>query len=79
MKQFLILLLLALAAPLLVATSRGADPAGPAEYKRVLDLAKAVQAQQLVIAENQGKIDNKIVAIMEQIRLARIYSSRTGK
>ena len=37
------------------------------------------QGQQKTIAENQGKIDEKLVTIAEALRLARIYSSRGGK
>ncbi|HEX5177165.1 MAG TPA: hypothetical protein VFV83_09065 [Chthoniobacteraceae bacterium] len=37
-----------------------------------------VAAQQIVIAENQTKIDDKLAAVAEEIRLARIYSGRGG-
>ena len=42
-------------------------------------LAKEVQVQQTAIAENQTKIDAKLVTIAEALRLARIYASRVGK
>jgi hypothetical protein len=42
-------------------------------------LIKEVQAQQVVIADNQAKIDAKLVALAEAIRVARIYSSRGGR
>jgi len=37
-----------------------------------------VAAQQIVIAENHTKIDEKLAAVAEEIRLARIYSGRGG-
>ena len=48
------------------------------EQKQLLALVKEVQAQQAAIAENQTKIDAKLTAIAEALRLARIYSSRSG-
>ena len=39
---------------------------------------KEVQVQQTTIAANQVKIDEKIAAVAEAIRVARIYSSRSG-
>ena len=47
--------------------------------QKLLTLVKEVQGQQKTIAENQGKIDEKLVTIAEAVRLARIYSSRGGK
>ena len=47
--------------------------------KTVEALIKEVQAQQVVIAENQAKIDAKLVTLAEAIRVARIYSSRGGR
>jgi uncharacterized coiled-coil protein SlyX len=46
------------------------------EQQQVATLAKEVQAQQATIADNQAKIDAKIVAIAEALRQARIYSTR---
>jgi hypothetical protein len=37
-----------------------------------------VTAQQVVLAENQTKMDVKLAAIGENLRLARIYSGRVG-
>jgi len=42
-------------------------------------LLKEVQAQQLVIADNQTKIDAKLAVVAEAIRVARIYGSRGGR
>ena len=51
----------------------------PKEDQQVAALAKEVQAQQATIAENQAKIDAKLVTIAEALRLAKIYASRVGK
>lgn len=48
------------------------------EQQQLLALTKEVQSQQAAIAENQTKIDAKMAAIAEALRLARIYSSRSG-
>ncbi|MGC3988246.1 MAG: hypothetical protein QM796_00910 [Chthoniobacteraceae bacterium] len=37
-----------------------------------------VQAQQKLISDNQTAIDTKLAAVQEQIRVARIYVSRSG-
>ncbi len=43
-----------------------------------LAIIKEIQAQQAAIAENQAKIDAKLVTVGEAVRVARIYSSRGG-
>ena len=48
------------------------------EQQQILALAKELQAQQAAIAENQTKIDAKLVTIAEALRIAKIYSSRSG-
>jgi hypothetical protein len=63
----------------LFATSIGAQSNPPEDPKRVEALIKEVQAQQVVIADNQAKIDAKLVTLAEAIRVARIYSSRGGR
>lgn len=63
----------------LFATSIGAQSNAPEDPKQVEALIKEVQAQQVVIAENQAKIDAKLVTLAEAIRVARIYSSRGGR
>src|SRR6185295_11573535 len=42
-------------------------------------LIKDVQAQQAEMAENQAKIEEKLAALTETIREARIFSSRGGR
>ena len=42
-------------------------------------LVKEVRAQQVAMAANQVKIDEKLATLAESIRVARIYSSRGGR
>ena len=56
---------------------RAAEPSK--EEQQVAAVAKEVQAQQTTIAENQTKIDAKLVTIAEALRLAKIYASRAGR
>jgi hypothetical protein len=62
-------------------SSAAAEPSKESvrEQQQVVALAKEVQAQQAMIADNQTKIDAKMTTIAEALRLARIYSSRGGK
>ena len=61
--------------------ARAAEPSKELEreQQQVVALAKEVQAQQATIADNQTKIDAKLVTIAEALRLAKIYASRAGK
>jgi hypothetical protein len=58
--------------------ARAAEPAKDLErdQQQVAALAKEVQAQQVMIADNQKKIDEKLVSIAEALRQAKIYSTR---
>jgi hypothetical protein len=49
-----------------------------AEVQSINILLAEINAQQTVIAENHTKIDDKLAAVAEEIRLARIYSGRSG-
>jgi len=40
------------------------------------NLLKDVSAQQVAITENQAKIDEKIAALAEDVRLARAFTAR---
>jgi hypothetical protein len=65
----------------LVAADKETDPLpGPAdaEVQALNALFAEVAAQQVVIAENQTKIDDKLAAVGEEIRQARIYTGRGG-
>ena len=50
-----------------------------AEQQQILAVIKEIQTQQATIAENRAKIDEKLAAVAEAIRVARIYSSRGGR
>jgi hypothetical protein len=50
-----------------------------AEQQQILAVMKEIQTQQATIAENRAKIDEKLAAVAEAIRVARIYSSRGGR
>jgi hypothetical protein len=49
-----------------------------AETMALNALLTEITAQQTVIAENHLKIDDKLAAVGEEIRLARIYAARGG-
>jgi ABC-type transporter MlaC component len=74
MKNFSALILICLFASGLSA----AEPAKEADraQQQLAALMKEVQGQQDAIAANQKKIDEKIAAIGEAIRLAKIYAGR---
>ena len=74
MKRILILTSLLLAT---MSDANSAEPSSPQD-QQVLLAVKEVQAQQAAIAENQAKIDQKLAAAMEAVRVARIYSSRSA-
>jgi hypothetical protein len=78
--KFLPTLIVALQIALL-GTATAAEPSKESEreQQQVAALAKEVQAQQVALAENQTKIDAKIVTVAEAIRLAKIYASRGGR
>ena len=59
----------------LMATANAAEaPVDP----QMTALVKELQAQQALIAENQKQIEAKLVVVAEAVRVARIYSSRSG-
>ena len=61
---------------LVAAPAAEAPGASQQEVEQVLAVVKEVQIQQASIAENQTKIDEKLAAIAENMRVARIYSTR---
>lgn len=74
MKKLMILSVLAL-----FATPIGAQSPAYNDPKQLEALMKEVQAQQVQIAANQAKIDAKLVALAEAIRVARIFAGRGGR
>jgi hypothetical protein len=58
------------------AAALAADSPSDRDQQQLATLAKEIQVQQTAIAENQKKIDEKMAAIAEALRLARIYAGR---
>ncbi len=71
-----ILLALLLPATLMVMSFSGAQTPDANQKQRLLALIKEVQTQQAQLTENQAKIEEKLAAVTETIRSARIYSKR---
>ncbi len=77
MKQIAIAVLAALA---FAAPSNAQAPNAQAQQdQQIVALVREVQAQQTAIADNQTKIEAKLAAVAEALRVARIYSSRSGQ
>ncbi len=74
MKKLMFLGALALFAGMI-----GAQSPDTNDEKELKALLNEVQAQQIQIAENQARIDSKLVTLGEAIRVAKIYSSRGGR
>ena len=51
-------------------------PADTNQEPRLLALIREVQSQQAQLAENQAKIEEKLAAVSESVRTARIYAKR---
>lgn len=60
----------------LLMTAGAADAPSSSEQQQLIAAIKEVQAQQRAIAENQAKIEAKLTAMAESLRMARIYSLR---
>jgi hypothetical protein len=59
------------------ASALAADPSKEsAEQQQIAAMAKEVQAQQATIIANQAKIDEKLAAVAEAMRQAKIYAGR---
>jgi len=71
-----IFLALLLSATLMVMSFSGAQTPDANQEQRLLALIKEVQTQQAQLTENQAKIEEKLAAVTETIRAARIYSKR---
>lgn len=56
-----------------------AVPATAQQDQQIIAVAKELQAQQALIAENHAKIEAKLAAVAEAVRVARIYTSRSGQ
>ena len=77
MKQIATALFAAVA---VTASSHAQAPTSPAQQdQQILAAVREIQTQQAAIAENQAKIEAKLAAIAEAVRVGRIYSSRSGQ
>ena len=63
---------------ILIASHAAEAPGLSPQEQQLFAIVKEVQAQQLAIAENQAKIEEKLATIAESLRMARIYSLRGG-
>ena len=77
MKRLPVLAALCSLSFLVTASAAEAPTAIQEEVEQVLAVAKAVQAQQTAMAENQTKIDEKLAAVAENVRVARLYATRS--
>jgi outer membrane PBP1 activator LpoA protein len=73
--------LFAFLVPCLLACAIAAQSAEPPkesdrDLQQIAALTKEVQSQQTAIAENQTKINEKLAAVAEAIRQAKIYAGR---
>lgn len=75
MKNFIIIFALFLGSTGAV----GALEPVPVPDPQLASIIKEIQAQQAALAENQAKIDEKLVSVAEAVRVARIYASRSGR
>jgi hypothetical protein len=62
----------------------GAAPAAPAsqpnpDEARIQQLLEEIAGQQKALADNQTKLDEKVAAVAEEVRVARIFAGRAGK
>lgn len=72
-----------IAAAIILACAASTEAQAPAanaqQDQQIVAIVRELQAQQALIAENQTKIEAKIAALAEALRVARIYSSRSGQ
>lgn len=54
------------------------NPSTPPSDAGITAVIQEIQTQQKTLAENQAKIDEKLAAITEEIRLARLFVARGG-
>jgi hypothetical protein len=64
---------------ILVSAAPAQSPQRNLAQEELNALIKEVRAQQIAVAANQAKINEKLATLAESIRIARIYSSRGGR
>lgn len=65
-------------APLSSNSSTAQTAPGAIDQQQLARAIKDLQEQQAAIAQNQGKIEEKLAAVGEAVRQARIFASRGG-
>lgn len=68
-----------LAAAVLLPRESAGQAQADAEAAQVQQVLAELTAQQKIITENQAKIDEKVAAVAEEVRVARIFAGRAGK
>ena len=61
---------------LLVVSASFAQTPNPNDEAKLLALVREVQTQQTQLADNQAKIEEKLAAVTEIVKDARLYSKR---
>jgi hypothetical protein len=56
-----------------------AEPAATPQDQQIITLVKALQAQNLAMAQNQSAIEAKIAAVGETVRQARVFTTGRGR
>ncbi|MFL6528342.1 MAG: hypothetical protein ACJ8IQ_09605 [Chthoniobacterales bacterium] len=69
---------LLLLAPLSSSSVAQNPPAASNEQQQIARAVRELQEQQMAIAQNQTKMEEKVAAIEEAMRQARIFASRAG-
>ena len=72
-KTFLIVLIFLSIFAATLGTGVAQDPTSP-----ILQVVNALKQQQTQLADNQNRIDEKLVGLDDTIRAARIFMSRAG-
>lgn len=52
-----------------------AEPAANAQEQQIVALVKALQAQNIAMAQNQAAIEAKLASVGEAVRQARVFTS----
>jgi endonuclease III len=64
---------------LLAALPLSAQAPDPRDQQQLTTLIREIQAQQAQMADNQTKIETKMAALAETIRVARLFAGKAGK
>lgn len=79
MKFSSLLAAICLAGVIITASAAEPPKESDRDQQQLAAIVKELQVQQVTMADNQKKIDEKMVTIAEALRLAKIYASRGGR